>query len=52
MPPAERFDVDRAEGRLREALGDAEFDRAFVLGADTPVAELAAEALEARPESG
>jgi hypothetical protein len=34
MPPAERFDVDRAESRLRTAIGDAAFDAAFRLGAD------------------
>ncbi|HZI43621.1 MAG TPA: hypothetical protein VFD53_00290, partial [Ilumatobacter sp.] len=33
MPAAERYDVDRAEGRLRSAIGDAEFEQAFLAGA-------------------
>jgi ATP/maltotriose-dependent transcriptional regulator MalT len=33
MPPAERFDVDRAEQRLRALLGDVRFEHAFTAGA-------------------
>lgn len=33
MPPAERFDVDRAEARLRAALGDEAFESLFRQGA-------------------
>jgi tetratricopeptide (TPR) repeat protein len=40
MPAAERFDVDRAEQRAREALGDAVFDVAFTAGAVDPDLEL------------
>lgn len=36
MPAPERFDVDRAERRARDALGDAEFDAAFAAGAADP----------------
>jgi hypothetical protein len=35
MPPAERFDVDRAERRARATLGDAAFSSAFATGAAT-----------------
>ena len=41
MPAAERFDVDRAERRAREALGDAGFDVAFAAGAADPDTEIA-----------
>ena len=34
MPAAERFDVDRAERRARQALGDGAFSSAFAAGAD------------------
>ena len=34
MPSAERFDVDRAEQRLRTALGDEAFEAALRAGAD------------------
>ncbi|HWM20511.1 MAG TPA: BTAD domain-containing putative transcriptional regulator [Ilumatobacteraceae bacterium] len=37
MPPAERFDVDRAERRARRSLGDQAFDAAFVEGAGSDV---------------
>jgi ATP/maltotriose-dependent transcriptional regulator MalT len=40
MPADERFDVDRAETRLRTAIGDAAFDAAFRLGADRDPKEL------------
>ncbi len=36
MPAAERFDVDRAERRARETLGDTAFDLAFSAGAADP----------------
>jgi hypothetical protein len=36
MPAAERFDVDRAEGRARDVLGEAAFDAAFAAGAVDP----------------
>jgi predicted ATPase/DNA-binding SARP family transcriptional activator len=36
MPAAERFDVDRAEGRARKTLGDQAFDAAFSAGASDP----------------
>jgi tetratricopeptide (TPR) repeat protein len=36
MPPAERFDVDRAERRARQALGEADFTAAFLTGAAEP----------------
>ena len=35
MPKGERFDVDRAEARLRVILGDTAFGDAFVAGAST-----------------
>jgi hypothetical protein len=40
MPAAERFDVDRAECRARQALGDAAFTAAFLGGAQTPDQEI------------
>jgi predicted ATPase len=40
MPVAERFDVDRAERRAREILGDREFDAAFASGAVDPDVEI------------
>ena len=40
MPAAERFDVDRAEHRARQALGDAEFAGAFGAGAAEPDLEI------------
>ena len=49
MPPAERFDVDRAEQRLRSALGDAAFEERFAWGAGADTADLVAAALERRP---
>ena len=42
MPAAERYDVDRAEGRLRSAIGDAAFERAFVAGAARDAKDLVA----------
>ncbi|MGO4457754.1 hypothetical protein AB4039_10670 [Streptomyces sp. M-16] len=36
MPPAERFDVDRAAARLRDALGEPEYTRARTTGHDHP----------------
>src|SRR5918995_458682 len=42
MPAAERYDVDRGEGRLRAALGDADFERAFRSGAGTDTKEVVA----------
>jgi tetratricopeptide (TPR) repeat protein len=36
MPAAERFDVDRAERRARQKLGDTAFDLAFAVGAADP----------------
>ena len=41
MPSAERYDVDRAEHRLRAAIGDHEFGAAFSLGAAADVDALA-----------
>ncbi|MGH9133744.1 MAG: ATP-binding protein, partial [Ilumatobacteraceae bacterium] len=46
MPPAERFDVDRAERRTRQALGDEAFDAAFAVGAAGDVQALIDELLE------
>jgi hypothetical protein len=40
MPPAERFDVDRAERRGRLSIGDQEFEAAFAIGALGDVQEL------------
>jgi predicted ATPase/DNA-binding SARP family transcriptional activator len=40
MPPAERFDVDRAERRLRGELGDEVFDECFAAGAAAGAADL------------
>jgi hypothetical protein len=40
MPAAERFDVDRAERRARERMGDQEFDSAFADGAVDPDLEI------------
>jgi hypothetical protein len=40
MPPAERFDVDRAERRIRESLGDHEFDVAFATGSGADVQDV------------
>jgi hypothetical protein len=37
MPPAERFDVDRAERRARQSLGDRAFEAAFADGAESDV---------------
>jgi hypothetical protein len=37
MPPAERFDVDRAERRARRSMGDQAFEAAFADGARTEV---------------
>jgi len=42
MPAAERFDVDRAEARLRGRLGPAAFERAVAAGADASNDELIA----------
>jgi hypothetical protein len=42
MPPAERFDVDRAERRARAAIGDQAFDDAFADGARCDVDALLA----------
>ena len=33
MPAGERYDVDRAEGRLRSAMGDGPFEEQFSAGA-------------------
>jgi ATP/maltotriose-dependent transcriptional regulator MalT len=40
MPAAERFDVDRAERRARQAVGDAAFEAAFAAGAADPDVEI------------
>ena len=40
MPAGERYDVDRAEGRLRSAMGDAAFERQFSAGAATEARDL------------
>jgi predicted ATPase/DNA-binding SARP family transcriptional activator len=45
MPPAERFDVDRAERRCRAALGDEAFAAAYAAGASTSVDDAVADAL-------
>jgi predicted ATPase/DNA-binding SARP family transcriptional activator len=42
MPAAERYDVDRAEGRLRAASGDVEFGQAFLDGAAADANDLVA----------
>ncbi|MFE2855457.1 BTAD domain-containing putative transcriptional regulator [Streptomyces lavendulae] len=36
LPPAERTDVDRAAARLRDALGEPAYTRAFTCGHDHP----------------
>ncbi|GLW01558.1 hypothetical protein [Streptomyces lavendulae] len=36
LPPAGRTDVDRATARLRDALGEREYTRAFTCGHDHP----------------
>ena len=46
MPPAERFDVDRAERRARASMGDATFDAAFADGAVSDVHALLDELLQ------
>ena len=43
LPAGERFDVDRAERRLREALGESAFKGAFESGATTPTDALIAD---------
>ena len=40
MPAAERFDVDRAERRTRDALGDDTYQELFASGASEPVTGL------------
>ena len=40
MPPAERFDVDRAERRGRRSMGDQAFDAEFAIGAGSDVEEV------------
>ena len=40
MPPAERFDVDRAERRVRRSLGDQAFEAEFAVGADSEVEDV------------
>lgn len=40
MPAAERFDVDRAEGRLRRHLGDDRVEALLVEGADDELSSL------------
>jgi hypothetical protein len=40
MPAGERYDVDRAEGRLRSAMGDAAFEQQFAAGAATEARDL------------
>jgi predicted ATPase/DNA-binding SARP family transcriptional activator len=40
MPPAERFDVDRAERRTRRSMGDQAFDAAFEVGASSDVQDV------------
>ena len=40
MPAAERFDVDRAECRARQALGDDAFTAAFLAAAQAPDQEI------------
>jgi hypothetical protein len=42
LPAGERFDVDRAEGRLRSALGDDAFAREYALGAAAATNDLVA----------
>lgn len=48
MPPGERYDVDRAEGRARAALGSACFDDLFSTGASATTDALLAEARSSR----
>lgn len=45
MPEAERFDVDRAERRLRAELGDARFAAGFAAGGTCAVDALVAEVM-------
>ncbi len=45
MPAAERYDLDRAEARLRAALGDHGFETCWAAGASEPVDALVAELL-------
>ena len=40
MPPAERFDLDRAERRVRRSLGDQAFEAEFAVGADSDVEDV------------
>ena len=40
MPPAERFDVDRAERRARRSMGDHAFEVEFAIGAGSDVQEV------------
>jgi hypothetical protein len=47
MPDAERFDVDRAERRLRAALGDDAVEHGMAAGATTAVDDLVAEVFDA-----
>lgn len=49
MPSGERYDVDRAEMRLRALLGDARFDAQFENGVDRTVGELVAEVVALEP---
>jgi hypothetical protein len=42
MPAGERYDVDRAERRLRKAMGDAEYERAFDAGVSAATNDLVA----------
>jgi hypothetical protein len=40
MPPAERFDVDRAERRTRRSMGARAFEAAFQVGAASDVEDV------------
>lgn len=49
MPAGERFDVDRAEARLRAVLGDGGFEACFAAGAATDVDGLIDELMAVAP---
>jgi tetratricopeptide (TPR) repeat protein len=49
MPPAERFDVDRAEQRLRDALGESVFDECFAAGSAADTDDLVQATVARRP---
>lgn len=52
MPALERYDVDRADGRLRSALGDAAFEASFAAGASADIDALFDRVGQLRPDVG